>query len=37
MNKLDYKHAGVDYAKIDPLMVLAQRAAADTARNLTSH
>ena len=37
MNKLDYKHAGVDYAKIDPLKVLAQRAAADTAGNLARH
>ena len=37
MNKLDYKHAGVDYAKIDPLKVLAQRAAADTAGNLERH
>lgn len=37
MAKLDYKHAGVDYAKIDPLKVLAQRAAADTAGNLTQH
>ncbi len=31
------KQAGVDYAKIDPLKVLAQRAAAETARNLTPH
>lgn len=37
MAKLDYKTAGVDYAKIDPLKVLAQRAAADTARNLLHH
>jgi phosphoribosylformylglycinamidine cyclo-ligase len=37
MNKLDYKHAGVDYAKIDPLKVIAQRAAADTAGNLARH
>ena len=37
MQSLDYKHAGVDYAKIDPLKVLAQRAAADTARNLSRH
>ncbi|MBC8119720.1 MAG: phosphoribosylformylglycinamidine cyclo-ligase, partial [Burkholderiaceae bacterium] len=37
MTQLDYKKAGVDYAKIDPLKVLAQRAAADTARNLTRH
>ena len=37
MARLDYKQAGVDYAKIDPLKVLAQRAAADTARNLARH
>lgn len=37
MAKLNYKHAGVDYAKIDPLKVLAQRAAADTAGNLAQH
>ena len=37
MAKLDYKQAGVDYAKIDPLKVLAQRAAAETARNLAQH
>ena len=37
MAKLDYKTAGVDYGKIDPLKVLAQRAAADTARNLMRH
>ena len=37
MAKLDYKTAGVDYGKIDPLKVLAQRAAADTARNLLPH
>lgn len=37
MAKLDYKQAGVDYAKIDPLKVLAQRAAADTAGNLAQH
>ena len=37
MTELNYKNAGVDYAKIDPLKVLAQRAAADTARNLTPH
>ena len=37
MAKLDYKQAGVDYTKIDPLKVLAQRAAADTARNLAQH
>lgn len=37
MGSLDYKQAGVDYAKIDPLKVLAQRAAADTAHNLGRH
>ena len=37
MTELNYKNAGVDYAKIDPLKVLAQRAAAETARNLTPH
>lgn len=37
MTSLDYKGAGVDYAKIDPLKVLAQRAAAETARNLAQH
>ena len=37
MTELNYKNAGVDYAKIDPLKVLAQGAAADTARNLTPH
>ncbi|MFN9210796.1 MAG: AIR synthase-related protein [Betaproteobacteria bacterium] len=37
MPPLDYKQAGVDYAKIDPLKVLAQRAAAGTAGNLARH
>lgn len=37
MEKLDYKQAGVDYAKIDPLKILAQRAAASTAGNLARH
>ena len=37
MVKLDYKTAGVDYAKIDPLKVLAQRAAAETGSNLVPH
>jgi len=32
--KLTYERSGVDYAKIDPLKVLAQRAAKETARNL---
>jgi phosphoribosylformylglycinamidine cyclo-ligase len=34
---LDYKQSGVDYAQIDPLKVLAQRAAAATAGNLARH
>jgi phosphoribosylformylglycinamidine cyclo-ligase len=34
---LDYKQAGVDYAQIDPLKILAQRAAAATAGNLARH
>lgn len=34
---MDYKQAGVDYAKIDPLKILAQRAAAQTAGNLARH
>jgi len=37
MESLDYKQSGVDYAKIDPLKLLAQRAAADTAGNLAKH
>ncbi len=37
MTRLDYRNAGVDYAKIDPLKVLAQRAAAETACNLAQH
>lgn len=37
MKSLDYKLAGVDYAKIDPLKVLAQHAAATTAPNLDRH
>lgn len=32
--KLTYEQSGVDYAKIDPLKVLAQQAAQETARNL---
>jgi phosphoribosylformylglycinamidine cyclo-ligase len=32
-----YKQAGVDYAKIDPLKILAQQAAAATAGNLARH
>jgi phosphoribosylformylglycinamidine cyclo-ligase len=31
---LDYKAAGVDYSKIDPLKIDAQRAARETAANL---
>ncbi|MBK6292975.1 MAG: phosphoribosylformylglycinamidine cyclo-ligase [Rhodoferax sp.] len=34
---LNYKSAGVDYAKIDPLKVLAQQAASSTAANLARH
>jgi phosphoribosylformylglycinamidine cyclo-ligase len=34
---LDYKQAGVDYAQIDPLKLLAQRAAAATAGHLARH
>ena len=34
---LNYKSAGVDYAKIDPLKVLAQQAASSTAVNLAQH
>ena len=37
MNPLDYKQAGVDYSKIDPLKVSAQQAAAATAGNLARH
>jgi phosphoribosylformylglycinamidine cyclo-ligase len=37
MNPLDYKQAGVDYASIDPLKILAQQAAAGTSGNLTRH
>lgn len=32
--KLTYEQSGVDYAKVDPLKVLAQQAAKETARNL---
>jgi phosphoribosylformylglycinamidine cyclo-ligase len=32
--KLTYKQSGVDYAKIDPLKVMAQKAARETAQNL---
>ena len=34
---LTYQQAGVDYGRIDPLKVLAQRAAAATAANLARH
>jgi len=37
MSRLDYKQAGVDYSKIDPLKILAQQAAAATAGNLRRH
>jgi phosphoribosylformylglycinamidine cyclo-ligase len=33
-SKLTYEQSGVDYARIDPLKVLAQRAAKETAHNL---
>jgi phosphoribosylformylglycinamidine cyclo-ligase len=35
--RLGYEHAGVDYDKIDPLKVAAQRAAASTAAHLAAH
>ena len=34
---LNYQQAGVDYARIDPLKILAQQAAAATAGNLARH
>jgi phosphoribosylformylglycinamidine cyclo-ligase len=37
MARIDYKQAGVDYGSIDPLKILAQRAAAATAGNLARH
>ncbi len=37
MTPLTYEQAGVDYDKIDPLKVAAQRAAASTASQLTQH
>lgn len=37
MSRLDYKAAGVDYGKIDPLKIMAQQAAAATAGNLQRH
>ena len=36
-DSLDYKRAGVDYSKIDPVKIAAQKAARDTAGNLTAH
>lgn len=33
-SKLTYKKSGVDYRKIDPLKILAQKAAKKTAKNL---
>jgi phosphoribosylformylglycinamidine cyclo-ligase len=36
-NPLDYRAAGVDYDKIDPLKIDAQRAARETAANLARH
>jgi phosphoribosylformylglycinamidine cyclo-ligase len=37
MTPLTYEQAGVDYDKIDPLKVAAQRAAAQTASQLEQH
>lgn len=37
MSKIDYSQAGVDYGAIDPLKILAQRAAAATSGNLRRH
>jgi len=37
MTALTYHQAGVDYARIDPLKVAAQRAAAATAAQLAAH
>jgi phosphoribosylformylglycinamidine cyclo-ligase len=37
MTALTYEQSGVDYDKIDPLKVAAQRAAAATAPNLAAH
>jgi len=34
---MDYQSAGVDYDKIDPLKIDAQRAARETAKNLGRH
>jgi phosphoribosylformylglycinamidine cyclo-ligase len=35
-SKLTYEQAGVDYAKIDPLKIMAQQAARATAKNLVA-
>jgi phosphoribosylformylglycinamidine cyclo-ligase len=37
MTALTYEQAGVDYDKIDPLKIAAQRAAASTASQLAQH
>jgi phosphoribosylformylglycinamidine cyclo-ligase len=34
---MDYQSAGVDYDKIDPLKIEAQRAARETSKNLARH
>ena len=34
---LDYSASGVDYNKIDPLKLLAQKAASETGANLSAH
>lgn len=36
-NSMDYQSAGVDYDKIDPLKIDAQRAAKETSQNLLRH
>ena len=36
-NPMDYQSAGVDYDKIDPLKIDAQRAARETVKNLAPH
>ncbi len=35
--KITYKDTGVDYSQIDPVKVLAQKAALETSRNLNTH
>jgi phosphoribosylformylglycinamidine cyclo-ligase len=37
MTPIDYKQAGVDYSRIDPLKISAQQAAAGTAHHLARH